>query len=192
MRLSKTVIEQIADKAVEKSAVPKRLRSLESKRTTLAERIRKRLVPHKVCEQVALITKQIAKIADAEPDIVQGVSFHKNSHLRYYGVVRGRHLTRYLNFKDGLVHVFPPNWESKLTDAEKQKLVALCGEQGDIEATEFEIRKLVDVTCKSVTTTAKLIEIWPESKAFIPPEPVKTQLVVPTSKLNELIYGATA
>ena len=192
MRLSKTVIEQIADKAVEKSTVPKRLCALESKRTTLAERIRKRLVSPKICEEVALITKWIAKVADLEPDIVQGVSFHKNSHLRYYATVRGHWQTRYLNFKDGLVHVFPQNWESKLTDTEKQKLAALCDEQGDIETTEFEIRKLVKVTCKSVTTTVKLVEIWPESKAFIPPEPVKTQLVAPTSKLNELISGATA
>lgn len=91
---------------------------------------------------------------------------------------------------------YQPILEVRADSAIAERLAALESEKESIDRDAVELRAKVMQVVRSASTVAKLIEIWPEVKPYLPPEAIQTDVVnlpaVVVAQLNNVLAQAKA
>lgn len=66
----------------------------------------------------------------------------------------------------------------------------LSRDEGTLDEERSELRAKVKAIVNSVTTTKKLLEVWPEAEPYLPVEPEPPRALVDVNQVNRLIKRA--
>ena len=192
MRLTKTKREQIVAAAIERSQQAKALTELQtSVQFRLAETCRVlHLGGEVIAQEIEKAEVAVAKATENVPTSLLSQAFNRRGGLTVKYLKGRSRLTGYLKFKQMEVcgpfsltlDSYPVVMEVVSDYFETEKRL-----NDEIRKLENEVRAIVN----SVSTVKRLLEVWPECEALLPPETKKSQTPPPPAKcvaeLNALL-----
>ena len=184
MRITKKIIYLIAMAAVDKSNIPEREMAILKKKTAFADKLRKRLVPASVMDKI-LQAEEVKSAVNKEVDgLVVGRMFNFKAGIRLRSATG---LTEHWDFDDGQMHPIPQNYLDKMNKKERAIVSRLFAETDEVYQDKKGLVKAVSTACASVTTTDKLLQVWPEAAVIIPEAEKKVMLSVPSQAIEDMI-----
>jgi len=185
MRLTKKIIDQVVEAAVEKSGIPTRKKVIAANKTKLVEKLRKRLVPEGVIAKISEAEKLRENVNKDIDGLVVGMAFNFQDGMSFRCPVSRRR--EYWGFQDGLNHPVPQGFLEKLTKAEKKAVSKLFSDTDEAIDAQEKLSRTIINSCQGVTTTAKLIELWPGAEGLIPVVEKKQMLAVQSKEIDAMI-----
>lgn len=194
MRLNKHVREQILKNAIAKSAFPEKRKKLEQDKSAFAEKVRiTQLGGAAAAKRAEATVAEIKKLLLKLPEGCMHVGSGESSQVSVkYGEKWGE--SEGIKFQSA-----SGTTESRLTISgrfvlsEYPKLqkqwAALKKRKDTLEEQEEELKQNVNAYLYSVTTTKRLVEVWPECAELIPASvEVPSNLpAIPTETLNRVL-----
>lgn len=193
MRLTKDIKTAIFNAALKKSGIPDREAAIKNRYAQWAEAVRVRYVTP---EAMALI--DAAKAASsAVPEILRNYSFAPSRNYRITANVAGQSRDVYWNGEFSYAdkpeerRVCPDERVTLLADDPlTEQLYAIDHDAAALKSEREQLTVSLWAVLDSVTTDKRLVEVWPESVAFIPAaeRAASPQLpALPIADLNKMI-----
>lgn len=179
MRLTNAIKDQILTAVMKKAGIEKEAQDLTNARADWAERARIMSLGAPE-EEIEATIKEMRKLFLSLPENIRGymnIQGYQSTYIRV--VVAGQYYAAYYNgkFESTAPHTQKLTNQTGITfDAGHEMAIkweSLMQRGRDLKQRELDLRTEVMAILNSVTTTKKLIEIWPEAIELVPPATTK-------------------
>lgn len=189
IRLNKDDRQDIIHTAMARSEIVKKIEEHEATGRSLAEEVRVHLVGGKnKANQLEELDRQFQALRDKVPEDLLQSNICLLSYRRHIRVV-WEHSVEVLDL--GEYRICPSHYQHRIEGNPElaQRVVDFFETRKKLQRERNKLRATLDACMKTATTTKKLLTMWPEAEALLPPhllEVTKTKPTLPALQTKEL------
>lgn len=191
-RITKTLVNQIANKAAEKAGFPAKFEAIQLELYELAERFRiESLGGPEEAVRIEKVLKQMEALSKTVPDnILSTQKFGQRSDDMWRMNLGGLRVN--LPFSEDTSHTRVAPHQASFPGDHPLVLQwhEIDGRETDLSTAERDLKVQVSAAVEAFTTVKKLLEAWPEAKELLPEQVEEARPQLPalrTAELNALV-----